>query len=80
MMRTWATVSFRRVRSFCYLFFLTESDKLKNENKTKTLYRHIIYQNFQKKIFYKLNIFLALNKIHTNLDNSKSAIGAIKTQ
>ena len=43
------------------------------------LYRHIIYQNFQKKIFYDMNIFLALNKIHTKSDNSKSATGLLKT-
>ena len=53
--------------------------KPNNENKIKILYRHIIYQNFQKKIFYDMNIFLALNKIHTNSDNSNSATGLLKS-
>ena len=45
----------------------------------KILYRHIIYQNFQEKIFYDMNIILALNKIHTNSNNSKSATGLIES-
>ena len=45
----------------------------------KTNYRHIIYQDFQKKIVYNVNIFLALNKIHTTLDKSKSAPALLKS-
>jgi hypothetical protein len=28
----------------------TEKEKLNNENKNKIVHRHVIYQNFQKKI------------------------------
>ena len=42
------------------------------------IYRHIIYQNFQKKNPNNMNIFLASNKIYKNSDKAKSAIAAIK--
>ena len=48
-----------RPSSAVSLFFLNRGKRKENENKNKTLYRHIIYQNFQKKIFYDMNIFLA---------------------
>ena len=34
-----------------FVIFLTQKDKLNNENKNKILHRHIIYHNFQKKDF-----------------------------
>ena len=39
---------------------------------------HIIYQNFQEKIFYNVNIFLASNKFHKNLNKAMSATVANK--
>ena len=41
---------------------------------------HIMYQNFQKKIFQNTNNFLASNKIHKNLNKAKSATGLFKNQ
>ena len=38
---------------------------------------HIIYQNFQKKIFYEMYTFLKSNKIHTNSNKTKYATDAI---
>ena len=38
-----------------------------------------MYQNFQKKIFFDLNIFPELNKTHINSNNSESATGLIKS-
>ena len=49
-------------RSFFYKHF---SRKTKIMKKIKILYRHIIYQNFQKKISYNMNTFLESNKTHT---------------
>ena len=45
----------------------------------KLLYRHIIYQNFQKKISYNVNIFLKANKILKNSNKSNSATALIKS-
>ena len=45
----------------------------------KILYRHIIYQNFQKKISYNVDIFVKSNKIHTNFNKSNSATALIKS-
>ena len=50
-----------------------------NKNKMKILYRHVIYRNFQKKFFYDMNIFLALNKIYTNSNNSNNAPALIRS-
>ena len=41
-------------------------------------YRHIIYQNFQKKIFYNMNICLTSNKFYKNLNKTKSVTAIIK--
>ena len=63
-----------------YSFFKIEIEgKPNSKDKINFLYRHIIYQNLQKKIFYNMDIFIMPNKIHTNLDNSKSATGLIKS-
>ena len=45
----------------------------------KILYRHIIYQNFQKKISYNVDIFVKSNKIHTKFNKSNSATALIKS-
>ena len=50
-------------RVFLNKDFHTNQNK---QNKIYILYRHIIYPNFQKKIFYDMNIFIASNKVHTN--------------
>ena len=42
------------------------------------LYRYIIYKKIQKKIFYKMNINLASNKIYKNSNNSNIATATIK--
>ena len=76
MLRMWAAVSSRRTRSF---FYVETKGKPNNKIKYKKLYRHIIYENFQKKIFYDMNIFLESNKIHTNSDKTKSATGLLKS-
>ena len=44
------------------------------------IYRYIIYQNFQKKILYHMNIFVTSNKIHKNLNKANSATGSFKNQ
>ena len=54
-----------------FLFFFVCLFK-KKLYKIQTYYRHIIYQNFQKNISYNLNIFVRSNKIHTNLNKTKS--------
>ena len=58
--------------------------KSKQTNKIKTkeiemLYKHIIYQKFHKKIYYKLNIFVESNKILTNSNKAKSASALVKS-
>ena len=39
----------------------------------------MIYQNFQKKNIYNVNIFVNSNKIHKNSNNSKSAPALVKS-
>mgnify|MGYP005843458969 CR=1 FL=1 len=65
---------------FWKMFFLIKIEgKPDNKDKMEILYRHIIYQNFQKNIFYNMNFFVRSNKIHTNLNKSNSAIALIKS-
>ena len=58
---------------------LFELGRGKNILNTNILFRTYIYQNDQKKISYNMNIILASNKIHKNSNNSKSAIGLLKS-
>ena len=39
----------------------------------------MIYQNFQKNIFYNVDIFVKSNKIEKNSNNSKSATALLKS-
>ena len=64
---------------YIQFFYQKQKGKLYNENKNKIVHRHIIYQNFQKKISYSMGIFLALNKIHKNSNKSKSATALLKS-